>query len=214
MTGVRGSHAGFSVGFCGCPGVVKSGWPWYAPWVWSICMSVTQVGSLPPDVLGLFCKWEQCLLVSSHEEPGQFGRSVWRLSSVTGYGLSYLLEDPWVKLVRASCLVRFKACQQFQDSFYGYGKLIYFLWPFEVQGISWARVSPQYIQAVMLKWSGGWSTGTVGWLSASERGHDLEGWPAMNTKCLVPLPFLPDLILWSTENRSHGSPVLVPPETQ
>ena len=26
-----------------------------------------------------------------------------------------------------------------------------------------------------LKWSGGWSTGTVGWLSASERGHDLEG---------------------------------------
>ena len=65
-----------------------------------------------------------------------------------------------------------------------------------------------------LKWSGGWSTGTVGWLSASERGHDLEGWPAMNTKCLVPLPFLPDLILWSSENRSHGSPVLVPPETQ
>ena len=67
---------------------------------------------------------------------------------------------------------------------------------------------------IELKWSGGWSTGTVGWLSASERGHDLEGWPAMNTKCLVPLPFLPDLILWSTENRSHGSPVLVPPETQ
>ena len=65
-----------------------------------------------------------------------------------------------------------------------------------------------------LKWSGGWSTGTVGWLSASERGHDLEGWPTMNTKCLVPLPFLPDLILWSSENRSHGSPVLVPPETQ
>ena len=26
----------------------------------------------------------------------------------------------------------------------------------------------------------------------------------MNTKCLVPLTFLPDLILWSTENRSHG----------
>ena len=49
-----------------------------------------------------------------------------------------------------------------------------------------------------LKWSGGWSTGTVGWLSASERGHDLEGWPAMNTKCLVPLPFLPDLILWES----------------
>ena len=71
-----------------------------------------------------------------------------------------------------------------------------------------------WIQACELKWSGGWSTGTVGWLSASERGHDLEGWPAMNTKCLVPLTFLPDLILWSTENRSHGSPVLVPPETQ
>ena len=65
-----------------------------------------------------------------------------------------------------------------------------------------------------LKWSGGWSTGTVDWLSASERGQYLDGCPAMNTKCLVPLPFLPDLILWSTENRSHGSPVLVPPETQ
>ena len=45
-------------------------------------------------------------------------------------------------------------------------------------------------------------------------GTNLEGWPAMNTKCLVLLPFLPDLILRSTENRSHGSPVLVPPETQ
>ena len=44
--------------------------------------------------------------------------------------------------------------------------------------------------------------------------HYSDGCPAMNTKCLVPLPFLPDLILWSTENRSHGSPVLVPPETQ
>ena len=65
-----------------------------------------------------------------------------------------------------------------------------------------------------LKWNGGWSTGTVGWLSPSEQGQYLEGWPAMNTKCLVPLPFLPDLILWSTENLSHGSPVLVPPETQ
>ena len=65
-----------------------------------------------------------------------------------------------------------------------------------------------------LKWSGGWNTGTVNWLSASERDQYLDGCPAMNTKCLVPLPFLPDLILWSTENRSHGSPVLVPPETQ
>ena len=65
-----------------------------------------------------------------------------------------------------------------------------------------------------LKWSGGWSTGTVGWLSPSEQGQYLEGRPAMNTKCLVPLPFLPDLIIWSTENLSHGSPVLVPPETQ
>ena len=65
-----------------------------------------------------------------------------------------------------------------------------------------------------LKWSGGWSTGTVDWLSANERGQYLDGSPAMNTKCWVPLPFLPDLILWSTENRSHGSPVLVPPETQ
>ena len=65
-----------------------------------------------------------------------------------------------------------------------------------------------------LKWSGGWSTGTVGWLSTSERGQYLVGWPAMNTKCMVPLPFLPDLILCSAENRSHGSPVLVQPETQ
>ena len=65
-----------------------------------------------------------------------------------------------------------------------------------------------------LKCSGGWGTGTVGWLSTSERGQYLEGWPAMNTKCLVPLPFLPVLKLWSTKNRSHGSPVLVPPETQ
>ena len=65
-----------------------------------------------------------------------------------------------------------------------------------------------------LKWSGGWSTGTVGWLSPSEQGQYLEGWPAMNTKRLVPLPFLPILILWSTENLSHGSPVLVPPVTQ
>ena len=66
----------------------------------------------------------------------------------------------------------------------------------------------------VLKWSGGCSTGTVDWLSASERGQYLDGCPAMNTKCLVSLPFLPDLILWSTENRFHGSPVLVPPETQ
>ena len=28
----------------------------------------------------------------------------------------------------------------------------------------------------------------------------------MNDKCVVPLPFLPDLIVWSTDNRSHGSP--------
>ena len=40
-----------------------------------------------------------------------------------------------------------------------------------------------------LKLSSGWSTGTVGWLSTSERGQYLDGWPAMNTKCLVPLPF-------------------------
>ena len=53
------------------------------------------------------------------------------------------------------------------------------------------------------------STGTVGWLSTSERGQYLEGWPAMNTKCVVQLPFLPDLILWSTENRSYSSPVCV-----
>ena len=68
-----------------------------------------------------------------------------------------------------------------------------------------------YVWADMeLRWSGGWSTGTVGWLS--EWGRYLKGWPAMNTKCLVPLPFLPDLILWSSEKRSHGSPMLVPPE--
>ena len=62
-------------------------------------MSVTQVGSLPPDVLG----------------------------SDGAMAFFYLLEDPWVELVRASCLVRFKACQQFQDSLYGYGKLSHFL---------------------------------------------------------------------------------------
>ena len=28
---------------------------------------------------------------------------------------------------------------------------------------------------IELKWSGGWSTGTVGWLSASERGQYLDG---------------------------------------
>ena len=78
--------------------------------------------------------------------------------------------------------------------------------------ISTGSGHPTYIDE--LKWSGGWSTGTVDWLSASERGQYLDGCPAMNTKCLVPLPFLPDLILWSTENCSHGSPVLVPPETQ
>ena len=38
-----------------------------------------------------------------------------------------------------------------------------------------------------LKRSGGWSTGTVAWLSASERGQYLDGCPATNTKCLVPL---------------------------
>ena len=62
-----------------------------------------------------------------------------------------------------------------------------------------------------LKWCGGWNM--VGWLSASERGQYLEGCYAMNTKCLVPLPSLSDLILLSTENHSHGSPVLVPTET-
>ena len=62
-----------------------------------------------------------------------------------------------------------------------------------------------------LKWSGGWNTGMVDWLSASERGQYLDGCPAMNTKYLVPLPFLPDLIFWSTENRSHGPSVFVPP---
>ena len=56
-----------------------------------------------------------------------------------------------------------------------------------------------------LKWSGGWRTGTVGWLSASERVQYLEGCPAMNTKCWVPLPFLPDLIfnILRTVLRAH-----------
>ena len=35
-----------------------------------------------------------------------------------------------------------------------------------------------------LKWSGDWGTGTVGWLSASERGHNLEGCPGwVNPDC-------------------------------
>ena len=75
----------------------------------------------------------------------------------------------------------------------------------------WYRLS---VPSQIWEWSGGWSTGMVDCLSASEQGQYLDGCPAVNTKCLVPLPFLPDLILWSTENRSHGSPVLVPPETQ
>ena len=55
-----------------------------------------------------------------------------------------------------------------------------------------------------LKCSGGWSTGTVDWLSASERGQYLDGCPAMNTKCLVPLPFLPDLTLQWRHNGSDS----------
>ena len=77
---------------------------------------------------------------------------------------------------------------------------------FHITGTLWGEFA-----ICELKWSGGWSTGTVDWLSASERGQYLEGCPAMNTKCLVPVRFLPDLILWSFENCSHGSPVLVPP---
>ena len=46
-----------------------------------------------------------------------------------------------------------------------------------------------------LEWSGVWNTSTIGWLGAIERDRYLEGSPAMNTKCLVPLPFLPDLKL-------------------
>ena len=56
-----------------------------------------------------------------------------------------------------------------------------------------------YVRICELKWSGGWSTGTVDWLSASVRGQYLDGCPAMNTKCLVPLPFLLDsntLVYW------------------
>ena len=51
-----------------------------------------------------------------------------------------------------------------------------------------------------LKWRGGWSTVTVGWLSA---GSVLGRVAVMNIKCLVPLPFLPELELWFTENRYH-----------
>ena len=75
-------------------------------------------------------------------------------------------------------------------------------------------VTKHHLKSIEFKWSGGWSTGMVGWLNASEWDQYLEGWPAMNTKCLVPLPCLTDLILWSTENRSHGSPVLVSPKAQ
>ena len=58
------------------------------------------------------------------------------------------------------------------------------------------KTSHSHVDQCELKWSGGWSTGTVDWLSTSERGQYLDGCPAMNTKCLVPLPFLPDLILY------------------
>ena len=47
-----------------------------------------------------------------------------------------------------------------------------------------------------------WVEHRHGWLI--KHGQYLDGWPPMNTKCLVPLPFPPDLILWSTKNRSHG----------
>ena len=50
-----------------------------------------------------------------------------------------------------------------------------------------------------VNWSGGWSTGTVGWVSASEWGQYLKRWHVMNTTCLVPLPFLPDtLVYWES----------------
>ena len=65
-----------------------------------------------------------------------------------------------------------------------------------------------------LTWCGGWSTDTVGWLSASEQGQYPVGCPAMTTKCLFKLPYLPGLILWSIDSCSHGSPVLVSPEAQ
>ena len=52
----------------------------------------------------------------------------------------------------------------------------------------------------MLKWSGGWGTGTVDWLSTSERDQYLDGCPAMNTKCLDPGTSIParldTLVYW------------------
>ena len=78
---------------------------------------------------------------------------------------------------------------------------------------NWSKNSelPEVIWAQMERWL----KHRHGWLINHQwAGQYLDGWPAMNTKCLVPLQFLPDLILWSIENRSHGSPVLVPPETQ
>ena len=151
MTGVSESHAFFSAEFCGCPSVVRSGWPWYAPWVWSICISVTQVDSLPPDVLGLFVNGNNVGLFPFTRDLASLVGACEDCLQWRGYGLSYLLEDPWVELIRASCLVGFEASQQFQDSFCSYGELNHFLRPPVVQGISWARVSPQYIQAVMVQ---------------------------------------------------------------
>ena len=54
-----------------------------------------------------------------------------------------------------------------------------------------------------------WLEHRHGWLV---KHRYLESFLAMNTKCLVPLQFLLDLILWSTENHSHGSTVLFPPK--
>ena len=42
--------------------------------------------------------------------------------------------------------------------------------------LTWNKENSEYT-INELKWSGIWSTGTVGWLSASERGQDLEEWP-------------------------------------
>ena len=48
-------------------------------------------------------------------------------------------------------------------------------------------IAKKYLVTIILelKLSGGWSTGTVDWSSASERGQYLDGCPAMNTKCLT-----------------------------
>ena len=111
--------------------------------LWKISDANTQILSGPLTLIRSLWCLEGHMVVVGIGAPGL------TLLPIAGWlALSY---EALVELIRASCLVGFKASQQFQDSFYRYGELNHFLWPLVVQDISWARVSPQYIQAVMVQ---------------------------------------------------------------